>query len=292
MILWTIKLLSTVKKAFAGRKHPHQLAWATAFGLLLGIVPHGNLLAVALLVLVLSLRINHAMVALTGIATTFLIASRFDPVAHLIGDTVLMHPTINPIAVKVWQLPLVAWTDLNNTVVMGSLLCGVGALIPVFLLTYPMFRLLAPTEVAAGIDAAEPQATQRHDTIRRPADARKNDDAAHQVVMVDRGHDRIGSPHHSETIEFQEVDPTSAAHALSLEERTDEETENRVAVQTRIDVIRMKGNQQSTTGSAGRADCDTEQTSTDSNATDDQPMDEALNYLLRQLRDSQQRSAA
>ncbi len=86
MILWTIKLLNTVKKVIAGRKYPHQLAWATAFGLLLGIVPHGNLLAVALLVLVLSLRINHAMVALTAIATTFLVASRFDPVAHLIGD--------------------------------------------------------------------------------------------------------------------------------------------------------------------------------------------------------------
>ena len=286
MILWTIKLLNTVKKVIAGRKYPHQLAWATAFGLLLGIVPHGNLLAVALLVLVLSLRINHAMVGLTAIATTFLIASRFDPVAHLVGDTVLMHPKINPIAVSVWQLPLVPWTDLNNTVVMGSLLCGVAALIPVFVLTYPMFRLLAPAE-GSEADASEQQAIQRQDTAPRPADARKNEDSAHQVVMIDRGHDHVGSPHRTETVEFEEVSAASPTNA-----QAPDDSENRVAVQTRIDVIRMKNNQQSNSGSANTAASEAEQTSIDTNATDDQPMDEALNYLLRQLRDSQQRSAA
>jgi len=286
MILWTIKLLNTVKKVIAGRKYPHQLAWATAFGLLLGIVPHGNLLAVALLVLVLSLRINHAMVALTAIATTFLVASRFDPVAHLIGNTVLMHPTVHPIAVSAWQLPLVPWTDLNNTVVMGSLLCGVAALVPVFVLTYPMFRLFAPAE---GSDAkqTERQVMQHQDTIDGPADARKNDDSAHQVVMVDRGHDHVGSPHRTDTVQFEEV---STEHSSSAQATHDSETH--VAVETRIDVIRMKGNDRSDSGSATAAGTQAEQTSIDTNATDDQPMDEALNYLLRQLRDSQQRSAA
>ena len=61
MILWTLKLISTARRAIAGRKYPHQLAWAVAFGLLLGVVPHGNLLAIGLLLLVLSLKINHAM---------------------------------------------------------------------------------------------------------------------------------------------------------------------------------------------------------------------------------------
>ena len=68
MIIWTIKLLSNLRRAIAGRRYPSQLAWAVAFGLLLGIVPHGNVLAVLLLVLVLTLKLNHAMAGLTAIA--------------------------------------------------------------------------------------------------------------------------------------------------------------------------------------------------------------------------------
>jgi uncharacterized protein (TIGR03546 family) len=280
MILWTIKLLSTAKKAIAGRKYPHQLAWATAFGLLLGIVPHGNLAAVAIVVLVLSLKINHAMVALTAIATTFLVATRIDPLAHMIGDIVLTHPEINSIAVSAWRLPLVPWTDLNNTVVMGSLLIGVTSLIPVFVVTYPIFRLFAPA-VDSDAEVSERSDTRAHSTAQRPADARKKEDSDHQIVMVDRGHDRVASPHSGETVDFQEV----------RSESTNDDPVNQVAVQTRIDVIRMKG---STTirsvPNVGGAN--TEQTSADTQATKEQPMDEALNYLLRQLRDSQQRSAA
>ncbi len=125
MILWTLKLISTARRAIAGRKYPHQLAWAVAFGLLLGVVPHGNLLAIVLLLVVLSLKINHAMAGLTAIGATFL-ATRLDPLSHQVGDYVLTHPSLSEAAVTAWQLPLVPWTDLNNTVVMGSFLIGVG----------------------------------------------------------------------------------------------------------------------------------------------------------------------
>jgi hypothetical protein len=56
-----------------------------------------------------------------------------------------------------------------------------------------------------------------------------------------------------------------------------------VAVETRIDVIRMKDYRSGDKGAAAEQ--------TDS-SNEHQPMDEALNYLLRQLRDSQQRKAA
>ena len=61
MIFWMVKLLNSLRRAIEGRKHPHQLAWAVALGLLLGVVPHGNLLAFALVILVLSLKINHRL---------------------------------------------------------------------------------------------------------------------------------------------------------------------------------------------------------------------------------------
>ena len=51
MFIWTIKLVSSVRRAIAGRKYPAQLAWAVALGAFLGLVPHGNLIALMLLLL-------------------------------------------------------------------------------------------------------------------------------------------------------------------------------------------------------------------------------------------------
>ncbi len=77
----------------------------------------------------------------------------------------------------------------------------------------------------------------------------------------------------AERVDFIEVDQDAKA----------DETDNRIAVETRIDVIRMKDYRGSTADDASEnVDATNEQ----------QPMDEALNYLLRQLRDSQQRKAA
>ena len=47
---------------------------------------------------------------------------------------------------QAWALPLVPWTDLNNTVVLGSFLIGVVALLPIFCLTLPFFRFFKPDE--------------------------------------------------------------------------------------------------------------------------------------------------
>jgi len=268
MIIWSIKLLNTAREAVAGRKYPHQLAWATAFGLLLGIVPHGNLLAVSLVVVVLSLKLNHAMAALTAIGTSFLVAAYVDPLAHRVGDTVLSHPEIQPLAMRAWEMPLMPWTDLNNTVVMGSFVIGVFALVPVFLVTYPLFRFFAPAPVD------EPE-TSEAATESSPL----HSEHSHQVVMIDRGHGQPGGPHDEKAKDLATSPPRKKAKS---EISTNSSANETVAVETRIDVIRMKDHR-----SAVQAD----QNSADQQA-DGQPMDEALNYLLRQLRDSQQRSAA
>ena len=118
MILWILKQVRSVRRAVAGRKNPHQLAWAVALGLLLGLVPHGNLLAFALVILVLSLKINHAMAGLTALVATCF-AVKLDPYAHELGNFVLTHPQLEQTTQLAWSLPLVPWTDLNNTIVMG-----------------------------------------------------------------------------------------------------------------------------------------------------------------------------
>jgi uncharacterized protein (TIGR03546 family) len=288
MMLWTIKQLSTVRQAMAGRKYPHQLAWAVAFGLLLGIVPHGNLLALSILFIVLSLKLNHAMAGLTAVVVTF-IAARLDQYSHQVGDYVLTHPQLGEGASMLWQLPMMPWTDLNNTVVMGSFLIGLVALVPVFALTYPIFRWLAPSSDSDPDDA----------TARQADDPDLPSQSAHEVIMVDRGHDHVSSPHRTpNTVPHQAGQPTddrsadltesaeSTEHVVFEEVDPDldhESDDSQIAVETRIDVIRMVDHRRMMPERASAED---------DVGDDQQPMDEALNYLLRQLRDSQQRKKA
>ena len=287
MIFWMAKLLNSLRRAIEGRKHPHQLAWAVALGLLLGVVPHGNLLAFALVILVLSLKINHAMAGLTAACVTFL-AVKVDPYSHEIGDFVLTHPQLQQTAQTAWALPFIPWTDLNNTIVMGSFLIGLTAAVPVFLITYPIFRLVAP-----------PKSSNEKCSSKPPASlSLKHQTGPHQVVLIDHGHTVPNPLNHSlpastasQSNISQPTQKQSSDDVLKepadepvdfIEIESESTEEPQVAIETRIDVIRM-------TAQRGP---EKEQATTEAKPSNSEPMDEALNYLLRQLRDSQQRKAA
>lgn len=275
MILWTIKLLKEVRRAIAGRRFPAQLAWAVAFGILLGIIPHGNLLALALLLVVLSLKLNHAMAGLTAVATSFL-ATWLDPFSHQLGDYVLTHPQFSQAAIAAWQWPLVPWTHLNNTVVMGSFLIGAAAILPTFFITYPIFRALAPRE---DVGPASPDPTPPEGGSARPA---------HEVV-VNGDHRHLAGPHHSaQPVRETTERPVADGHPRPEETGGSESEQEPTAVETRIDVIRMKDYRKVDPEISEPGTTDEPLESGDGS----QPMDGALRYLLRQLRDSQQRKAA
>ena len=278
MLIFFIKQLMSVRQAIVGRNEPAQLAWGVSFGVLLGIVPHGNLLAVGLLILLLSLRVNHGIATVAAVASTFL-ATTLDPYSHQLGNYVLTHEDYSTHLASAWQLPFVPWTDINNTIVMGSLLIGLAAIVPIFLLTYPVFHLFAPKgtpiDGGAGTGGAlaiaapvvsQPQAVAppgerlktsasivQHNRSTSPALAPSAIDAA-MVGIVDTKHEPVEAPSEPQLVE------------------------------TRIDVIRMTKRQDATTaaGTIEKQDI----------SGQDEPMSEALNYLLRQLRDSRERRAA
>ncbi len=130
----------SVREAVVGRLEPSQLAWGVAFGVLLGIVPHANLLAVVLIAIVLSLRLNHGMAAGVAVVSA-MFSTLLDPLSDQVGYWALTNDHWSTQLADLWHLPFIPWTDLNHTVVMGSLLIGTATLIPIFLLTYPLFHL-------------------------------------------------------------------------------------------------------------------------------------------------------
>lgn len=134
-------------EAMTHKDAPRQLALGVALGMLVGLVPKGNLTAVVLLGFALSARANLA--AVVGAASLFTcLAVWLDPLAHDLGLRVLTWPWFQPIGAWLYDLPLFPWTALNNTVVCGSLMLGLLLFGPVYYLTGQGFRRWRPWLVA------------------------------------------------------------------------------------------------------------------------------------------------
>ena len=279
MLLFLLKLYRTVRRVIAARRHPHQLAWAIALGLWLGLVPHGNLAAVCLLCFILCFRINHAAMGLTALGFTF-IATRFDPWTNAVGEWLYAQPKIHDAAMTAWQWPLMPWTDLQNTVVIGSFSVGLAAVLPTFFVTYPPLKWISrlgksdpQLDIASAAVASEVSEPFANAAIQAPvipvtestrdADRTAAEDVSAETAPGEKPFVRMDPSHNEPT-------PTHP-------------------VRTRIDVLRMHKN-------------DPQQWDESSDSLKFEPlpspqpnpeaMDEALNYLLRQLRNTRPGDAA
>ena len=134
MFIW--RTICTVFKGLTNETSHKQLALGFAFGMLIGLVPKGNLTALLLMNGLLLLKVN----LLTGVFSTLLfsfVGVVVDPLSHRIGLALLRSKTLEPLWTSLYDVPLVPWTRFNNTIVLGSLVLGV-------ILTYPTYRLSKP----------------------------------------------------------------------------------------------------------------------------------------------------
>lgn len=114
---------------------PRQISAGIAIGMVIGLVPKENLTAAILGVLLMMLRVNLAAGMLSALAFSW-IGFLADPVFDRVGYAMLASHTLSPYWNAAFQLPVVPWTALNNTVVMGSLLLGVA-------LAYPLYHVVS-----------------------------------------------------------------------------------------------------------------------------------------------------
>jgi uncharacterized protein (TIGR03546 family) len=138
------KPLRLIADVLAADGTPRQLAFDVAFGLLLGLVPKGNLIAVALAVLLAAVRVNLAVAALTTFVVACL-APLSDPLTHRLGEWLLRLDALQEVWTWLYNQPLAPWTAFNNSVVLGSLATGL-------VLFYPAHRL-SRTPIARGLPA-------------------------------------------------------------------------------------------------------------------------------------------
>lgn len=320
MILFSIKLLSSLRKAIAGRKYPSQLAWGLALGLLIGLIPHGNLLAVALVFGVLMLRVNHAMVALTAIGVT-MVAPRLDPISDQFAQWFFSQQGVSEVMAQAWDFPLVPWTDLNNTVVMGSFLIGLISLVPAFAISYPLFKAVSGNW--------KEDDDLEDDVVVTPARKRRSQNT--EQHFVDAPHSKVSEPHFApdtaqasdsstgdaiafdseassgRVFDFRRVDGAEPVLAKISPYRDERADSKRASAAIDAPASDVSSKQNTTHIEVLDADSDLHSMSNEKavasgsgnsnrpglTTNDDQhKIDEALSYLLRQLRDSQDKDAA
>lgn len=157
MFSTVVRPVRQLVEALTNEDAPQQIALGVALGMLVGLVPKGNLTAVVLMAVALSLRANlAAVVGSAGLFTAF--GAWVDPLAHDLGWRVLTRPSLQPMGAWLYDLPLFPWTGLNNTVVLGSLLLGLVLFWPVYYVVWHGCRRARPWLAARLAKYRVPQA--------------------------------------------------------------------------------------------------------------------------------------
>ena len=166
MLLSLLRPLRLLVKGLQANDSPRQIALGVSIGMLMGLIPKGNLIAAALVVLLLSLKVNRGAGVCIAVVFSW-IGVLLDPLSHRIGLTVLTSEPLQPLLAWMYDAPVLPWTSFHNTVVVGSIVVGLCLLYPVYRLSdfaavkylpraterlskYRIYRVLFGTELATG----------------------------------------------------------------------------------------------------------------------------------------------
>ncbi|MBQ0163078.1 MAG: TIGR03546 family protein [Treponema sp.] len=119
-------------QALNSNRNPSEVANALCMGILLGFMPKTNALWFVIFIFFFFVRINKPayliMIALMSQLTWLL-----DPLFDDIGYKILTIPGLANFFGNLLEVPFVGLTKFNNSIVMGSLVCGLALYIPLFI---------------------------------------------------------------------------------------------------------------------------------------------------------------
>jgi uncharacterized protein (TIGR03546 family) len=128
-----LKLLQSLVKALNSEGTPRQVAGGIALGAALGLTPIANLhnLVIAFVAMLLN-------VSLAGFSLGWMLfvpaGFALDPLFDAVGRALLGAPVLRGLWTTLSNLPVVPFTRFNNSVVLGSLVCWLVLLVPIYLL--------------------------------------------------------------------------------------------------------------------------------------------------------------
>ncbi|MFN8709365.1 MAG: TIGR03546 family protein [Planctomyces sp.] len=137
-VFFFLRPIRLLLRAMVTESTPDQMSLGLAFGVLLGVIPKGNLLAVALGLSIAALRINLGMAAFAATVCTFC-AQWIDPISDQIGQYLLSMPQLQSFWTELYNAPFAAWTSFHHSVVTGGFALGIVLLWPIHRISRPWF---------------------------------------------------------------------------------------------------------------------------------------------------------
>ena len=137
-----IKPIAKLIVALNGNLKKSQIAAGFSWGLLLGLVPAGNVFWIVLFVLSFLFKNHHASKLLV-LAICKILAALIAPLMDTVGWEFLHVEALQPLFTSLYNMPFVPLTRFNNTLVAGGLVSGAVLWLPVFflvLLLVPVYR--------------------------------------------------------------------------------------------------------------------------------------------------------
>ncbi|MCI0492161.1 MAG: TIGR03546 family protein [Planctomycetes bacterium] len=147
MFSYFIAPVRRVIEALVSSDSSRQLAAGFTLGMIVGLLPKGNLIAISLCVAIFALRVNTGF-ALVAATLFSWVGPAIDPFAHKLGGTVLTCQPMQACYASLWNAPLGSWSGFNNTVVMGSLCIGLYFAYPVYWACLTSCETTRPTAAA------------------------------------------------------------------------------------------------------------------------------------------------
>ncbi len=135
MFSFALRPVRQLAQALLANDSPRQVAWGFVIGMLIGLVPKGNLTAILLGMLLFGLRVNKPA-GLMGIGVFTYLGLFLDSFAHRIGSAVIASESFRTFHAELYQAAISPLLGLNNTVVLGQLLIGIYLIYPVYVVSY------------------------------------------------------------------------------------------------------------------------------------------------------------
>ncbi len=144
MFSFALRLARQFAQALVANDSPRQVAWGFVLGMLIGLVPKGNLTVILFGVMLLGLRVNKPA-GLMGIGVFTFLGLFLDSFAHNLGSAVLASDLLRTTHTELYQTAISPLLGLNNTVVLGQLLIGLYLIYPVYVVsTHFAVKVQAP----------------------------------------------------------------------------------------------------------------------------------------------------
>ncbi|MGH7530394.1 MAG: TIGR03546 family protein [Gemmatimonadales bacterium] len=126
-----LKLIQSLLGALHSEGTPGQLAAGIALGSIIGLTPLVNLHNAVVFALIVLLNVSFAG-GMLGWALFVPIGFLLDPLFDWIGRTILFTPSLTPLFTSLYNMPVVPFTNFNNSVVLGSLVFALLLFVPLF----------------------------------------------------------------------------------------------------------------------------------------------------------------